>query len=308
MTIAKKTSKRIVSNLFYNYEKRKKNNFLLKGNIRADAFMTTEKEYKKYIVKRTIKGSNGIEAELTIIDKKFAEKYSPDNVDSCHFWKQAVTVFPFASVSYSPGTRSKKSLNKKSFYGNHERHGSIEPINEVFGKNPKAKMLEIGPGYGCVKEYIEKKYSLDNYYAIDVNPLFDYKKLYKTDGSTIPKEVPDNLDIVYSVNVFQHLSEKQKLSYYTQIRSLLKPGGKFIFSMFVVAPDTINSVFKDEKGEYKRLFGMSDIEGNFYVNFFSQFTVCPRIDDIIKTMSDLEFDLEIIDKEWNSFTFVATKK
>ena len=308
MTITKKTSKRTVSNLFYNYEKRKKNNFFLKGNIRADAFMTTEKEQKKYIVKRTIKGTNGIEAQLTIIDKKFAEKFSPDNVDSCHFWKQATTIFPFASVSYSPGTRSKNSLNIKSFKGNHERHGSVKPLDEVFEKNPRAKMLEIGPGYGCIKEYIEKKYCVDNYYAIDVNPLFKYKKLYKTDGSTIPEKIPGDLDVVYSINVFQHLSEKQKLSYYTQISSLLKPGGKFIFSMFVVAPDTINSVFKNEKGEFQRIFGMCDIDGNFYVNFFSQFTVCPRLDDIIKTMMDLNFELEIIDKQWNSFTFVATKK
>jgi cyclopropane fatty-acyl-phospholipid synthase-like methyltransferase len=181
-------------------------------------------------------------------------------------------------------------------------------LKSILEKNESAKILEIGPGYGAIAGFVAENYNLENYYAIDVNPLFKYKKLFKTDGKTIPKQVPNDLDVVYSVNVFQHLTPEQRLSYFEQIKDKLVVGGKFIFSMFVVAPDTEEIMIQDpNSGHIHPIFGFQDKQGNYYTNFFSQLTRCNTMRELIDIFTNLNMKLELISKTANSYCICATK-
>ena len=289
---------RKINSWFKQYEQMKENDYFLKCGVRADAIMVNSETEQKMEKK---------EHGITIVADDLIEKLSPNNIDSCYFWKKATEIFPLASVVYDPRCNDKQSLNESAVNGLHKEMCALNELDAVFEKNPNAKMLEIGPGHGSVTNYVALNHNIKNYYAIDVNPLFKFKRLYKTDGKTIPSKVPSDLDVVYSVNVFQHLTPEQRLSYYKQIKEMLVVGGKFIFSMFVVAPDTINLHFRDEKGGVRALFGIKDSFGNYYTSFFTQFTKCSKIEELETIFSELNMKFEIVHKWNNSFCMVATK-
>lgn len=305
-------TKQFIRRNFKRYKELKKDEFSIKPNVRADAPLVKQGYSKSKFVTKKIK-YEGYEdgVYITVVDSEFAEKLSPNNIDSSYFWKKATEVFPLASIAYSPGANNEIELNASSLQSNHIGTGSINRLINAFEKKEHPNILEIGPGYGCITGFIAENYSLKNYYAIDVNPLFKFKRLYQTDGKTIPECVPDSLDVVYSVNVFQHLSPEQRFSYYQQIKERLVVGGKFIFSMFVVDKETENGVILREKNgekEWGRIFGIVDKKGNRYANFFSQLTKCNRIEELELIFKELNMDFEIFHKSINAYYMIATKK
>lgn len=302
--------RRIRERVLYNFKKYKKqelNQVSQKNGNRIDMLIVNRKNKKLVNKKKYSVGDvdNVIFAEL---DDKIINKFHPDNIDSCYFWKKATEFFPFSSIVFSGTCKSKKELNDESINNIHQPCGALGLLEDVLKQNPDAKILEIGPGYGRITGVIACDYFLENYYAIDVNPLFNYKKLYKTDGKTIPPEIPDELDVVYSVNVFQHLSQSQRLSYYEQISKKLKCGGKFIFSNFIVSEETLRMVIEHPNGKFHSIFQMRDMQGNSYVSFFGQFTKCDKLEDIMETFENLGMSLKIENQTRNHFTFCATKK
>lgn len=291
---------RDITNWFKKYKKIKKDEFFLKGEVRADSFLVTEKTKNKI---------NNKNLGITIFSEDYINEISPNNIDSCHFWKKATETFPLSSIVYHPGCKDEIELNEISLKNIHEQIGTLNELEKILINNPSSKILEIGPGYGAITGYISVNHELKNYYAIDVNPMFKFKfkRLYKTDGKTIPNKVPNGLDVVYSVNVFQHLSPEQRMSYYKQIKDKLKVGGKFIFSMFVVDLENEYITFKRPNGELGFLFGMRDEKGNCYTNFFSQLTKCDRIEELEEIFSQLNMKLEVVHKHLNLYSMVVTK-
>ena len=99
----------------------------------------------------------------------------------------------------------------------------------IYGHNKD--VLEIGCGYGNI--YSQYKDSM-RYKGIDVVKNFDEAIL--TDGNGIPEElkVPNSFDIVYSCNVFQHISRRQKYNYVIDSHKVLRDEGFLIlaFSTF----------------------------------------------------------------------------
>ena len=142
--------------------------------------------------------------------------------------------------------------------------------------------MEIGPGYGIIYAMLNHRYPDIQYYGIDVNPLFDCPTLYHTDGSYITDKIPNDLDIVYSYNVFQHISKKQRTKYYQQIYSKLKEGGEFHFGNFVMTKEN-----KDW-----RVWGVKDEDENYYISFFKQYTLVDQYDELIKELEDIGFKVE----------------
>ena len=309
--------KRLISKNFKKYEIAKKDEFFLKNGVRADALLFTKRDLKKVHNKsyqfkippsELNPSTEDAVASFKIIDDELLEKFSPNNIDSGYFWKKAIQTFPLASVVYNPKCKNKTEINDVSLNEIHGATGAIKILDEILNANPDAKMLEIGPGYGSVTNHIVLNHNLNNYYAIDVNPLFKLKHLYKTDGKTIPEQVPYDLSVVYSINVFQHLSPEQRLSYYKQIKERLVPHGKFIFSMFVVHEKNEGLVMKsEEEGEYARLFGTVDSRNNYYTNFFNQFTRCDRLSELVKIFCDLKMDLKFFHSHFNHLCMIATK-
>jgi len=166
-----------------------------------------------------------------------------------------------------------------------------EKIKKATKNKKEISLMEIGPGFGCVKEYLDWyfKEQLD-YHAIDVYPMFEYDQLYKCNGKRFPKQVyGKRFDAVYSVNVFQHLSVVQRRSYYREAFRYLKEGGLFTFSVMAIGDNCEDLVCETPEKKKQRLFGISDEDGNYYIQFFSQFTKLQRTRDVMKDVEDVGF-------------------
>jgi SAM-dependent methyltransferase len=222
--------------------------------------------------------------DIIVYENEFVERLSPDNLDCCKFWKTATDKFPLFSIAGGIQTiQTIDELNNISLCSA-SALGVLKVVDYIFQENKKAKFLEIGPGHGGLQQAIAKYHGDDNYYAIDVNPLFKHPRIFQTDGKTIPDTIPCELDCVYSVNVFQHLSKAQRTSYYRQIFTALKTGGLFVFGMFVI---------NDQNKDWP-VWGTRDVNGKVYCNFFKQLTEVDWEENLVKELTDLGYKVMAI--------------
>jgi SAM-dependent methyltransferase len=239
-----------------------------------------------------------IENDTPIFKKLFVDELSPDNIDSRKFWKVATDNFPLFSIA--GGISNIKTIDEvnKATTELAISFGCIKALSIQLLLNPKLRMLEIGPGHGNIKNLLADNKLDENYYAIDVNPLFEYPRLYQTDGKNIPDTIPYPMDLVYSVNVFQHLSKAQRTSYYKQIFEVLKDGGVFIFGMFVIT----------EENKNWPCWGTKDTEGNFYCRFFRQLTKIDHIYELYDELKNIGFsNIEQINPNSNKTHYLTFK-
>lgn len=224
----------------------------------------------------------------TIFTNDFYEKFHPDNIDNNLFWNRAVKLSKSMSIAPSGDTEDIQVINETSL----RSHLSISlpTLDKHMKLNPNSTILEIGPGLGCVADYIKEKYPYSDYYAIDVCPHFQHPKLFKSDGKSIPNQIPNELDIVYSVNVWQHLSDTQRIGYLTDIKKRLSDNGIAIISMFVAAPENIDLII-DGRG---RLFGMFTEDGTPLTNFYGQLTEVPWYGQLVSLFEHIGFKSEAV--------------
>ena len=107
--------------------------------------------------------------------------------------------------------------------------------------------------------------------------------------------------MIYSFNVFQHLSKKQRTSYYKDIYKKLKDSGSFIFGMFV----------RTEENKNWTCWGGADYKGRYYTNFFKQLTEVDEIGELLDELDGIGFDVQRIspyEKESHYLSFKCTKK
>jgi hypothetical protein len=232
--------------------------------------------------------------------EEFIKRLSPDHIDSRKFWKIATTMFPLFSVCGGGDHKTIEDINVSTL-GLSRDSGTLKPIYDSFVSNPDTKILEIGPGHGGFQKFIKKMFTDENYYAIDVCPLFEHPRLFQTPGHTITHKVPNQLDVVYSMNVFQHLSKKQRSSYYQRIYKKLKKNGIFVFGMFV----------ETEKNKEWPIWGTKDEDGRNYVKFFTQMTEVDREEELMNELTELGFIVEKLsqyEERSHYLTFKCTKK
>jgi predicted SAM-dependent methyltransferase len=233
----------------------------------------------------------------TVLTEDAIEKFSPDNIDVNFFWKKSVNEYPFLSICGYGNVKDTNEANGATL-PLHYAHKGVSAIQHFYELNPTDfKMLEIGPGYGNIRDLIKGIPNI-GYYAIDVNPLFECDTLYKCDGKNIPSQIPTNLDLVYSINVFQHLSKAQRTSYYKQAYMILKDGGGLVFSMFTLTPKNFD----------KPYWHISDNSGRFYCTFFNQFTPIDFIGDVKDELEEIGFEFHLLHEQENSCSFLAIKK
>jgi len=219
-----------------------------------------------------------------IVSDKVINHLSPDNLDSREFWKGAVETFPLFSIAGGPDTNKNKEDVNEATMGLHKGIGVLDWLIESMTgtENKDYKMLEIGPGYGNIFYPIIAKHNLEScYYSIDVNPLFYHDNMYQCDGRNIPEQIPNELDMIYSINVFQHLSKAQRLSYYQQAFKKLRSGGKFIVGTFCVTPTNI----------HEPIWGHRDEHGNFYAVFLGQYTEIERVESWVDILRSVGFEI-----------------
>ena len=102
-------------------------------------------------------------------------------------------------------------------------------INLIDG-DKNLKILDVGSGYSFFPSYVR---SLG--FDITCSDLLDLENLYNGSGVSFIRDnieetkIKDKYDIIYSISVFEHLSDKAKAV--ENIYNLLKPEGKLILTM-----------------------------------------------------------------------------
>jgi hypothetical protein len=182
--------------------------------------------YKRYLDSYLNSGSP------KLITKEEIELLSPDNVNNYDFWKLAEEMFgvdPVYNTDFGEQAASLDEANRRNL-AFARLTGALNVIDAW--KHLSLSLLEIGAGYGNFKSYVMCTTNFQ-YTGVDVYP--------KAEGvlSTLPNGMlPDEVkakkfNIVYSSNVFQHISSKQRLAYLLDIKNMLHDGGFFIFNLFL---------------------------------------------------------------------------
>jgi len=269
------------------------NNFMLYNQFKEKSEYFLKYNNNKVATSRLLVFTEDDQSEVKIVENgdtskliygdRFVEKLNPDVINSKKFWDLAVKHFPFYSMVNSTYdiTEMEKLLELSIITT--QSLGILPEIDSLFTKNNYASILEIGSGYGSIASYLKNKYSDENYYAIDVGYYFWHERLFQCDGKSIPQDVPKDLDMVIASNVFAHLGEEQRKSYFNEIYKWLKPGGSFIFNMFLVTR------FNDDKKCWQNF----DKNGNRYCKFFNQLTKCQSLEELIKD-NGYKFDIDVI--------------
>lgn len=160
------------------------------------------------------------------------DKLSPDNINSSSFWEYieknpelAKDAIAFGAKPYS----NIDTVNQQNF----NVACSLSIFNYVLMYKDvfNAPILDIGAGYGMLKDFVKNNTKLD-YVGVDVYPKIDNVLKVGSDGSTLPDNILlSKFLLVVSTNVFQHLSIRQRRHYYEQIKNILVPiHGIFSFS------------------------------------------------------------------------------
>jgi hypothetical protein len=204
--------------------------------------------------------------------KALVDKLSPDKIDCRAFWRVCDSLFgidPVHNVMLVPevgqlpyAVETRMDANRmnlrlaKSF-------GITAFLDETAHR--RLKVLEVGPGFGSLKDYIETA-TEHVYSAIDVCPRFE-GVLEATAEGFAPDVFLDTAQASYSyvvsTNVFQHLSARQRSRWYADARRLLHPEGLFIFNVLV---DTAKIAPRARDGQ-----------GNAWCDHYGQFTEIPKL-------------------------------
>jgi hypothetical protein len=231
------------------------------------------------------------------------ERLSPDSIDCRDFWKVCGELFgddPVFNVAVAPQVgrlpypvESRMDVNRMNL-----RLAKSLGITAFLDENAdkRLKVLEIGPGFGSLKNYIET-HTNHVYTGIDVYPRIP-EVLEATEEGLIPRSLVEREHNAYSYvissNVFQHLSARQRSRYYRDARALLHPGALFIFNLCV---DT-----------GKRPATLRDSRGTAWCDHYGQYTLIPTEGDLLKELSagfDVLYALERYDGLCN---FVCRRK
>jgi hypothetical protein len=198
-------------------------------------------------------------------------RLSPDVVDCRAFWKVCDDLFgsdPVCNVALAPEVgrlpypiETLMDVNRmnlrlaKSF-------GFTAFLEE--NANARLQVLEIGPGYGSLKNFIET-HTNHLYTGVDTVPRVE-GVVETTQEGWLPRDLVAQkkgaFSYVVSTNVFQHLSAKQRARYIEDARALLHEGGILLFNLTV---DT-----------GKLPAHARDAEGNAWAMHYGQYTPIPK--------------------------------
>jgi 2-polyprenyl-3-methyl-5-hydroxy-6-metoxy-1,4-benzoquinol methylase len=111
-------------------------------------------------------------------------------------------------------------------------------------------VLEIGCGIGRLLVPLADKYSECNFYGIDISD--EMIKIAPTRNNIKYQELTDNLDLVYSMLVFQHIEHQEKIDYIKLAYEKLKIGGN-IFFQFVIGEDNAPYSYQTSKVKISKM-------------------------------------------------------
>ena len=195
----------------------------------------------------------------------------PDVIDNRDFWRVAEEIFdtdPVANCQYGTPL-SIMSGNRRNLLYAHTS-GIIGYLEYLKYLMPRARVLEIGAGYGSLRNWVEVNTQFE-YHGVDVYPKLRDIEPTAPSGFMTEATKLRQFDAVVSSNVFQHLSVNQRRTYYRDIHTVLAPDGFFFFNVTTdtYAPD---SPFRDG-------------QGRMWMRHYGQFTEIQKAEDIRKDLT-----------------------
>ena len=233
----------------------------------------------------------------------------PKDFNWQEFWKDCKEQYPLHSVAGDPYYDNPDKIITQE-YGQVPMRKFITWRDKTVHRGRKPKVLEIGFGFGgAADRFTTNGYE---YTGIDYVPSRDLShingRFITINESGIPKEVLDegeSYDLVYSDNVFQHLTKQQRLDYYNQSYKILRKGGIMYFDLFCKNSVTFRKMYSVERE--KTL--------DYATNFFGVHTYVPYRTEVSKALRSVGFKVSEVkvqesdfDKRTDIVTFLAVKK
>lgn len=193
------------------------------------------------------------------ISQSEIDRLSPDAIRSSSFWEWIEKNPELAKDAIGFGMTSDKSIQELNYYNLRlaMSMGTMIYVSMCSG-DKNMPILDIGAGYGMLKDYVEKATQLA-YYGVDVYPKIPGVLALADGDSTLPDAILNmKFGLVVSTNVFQHLSVKQRRNYYEQVAKILIPNGVFSVSMSAAGLDECGAkgfVCKETGKEYMCHYG-----------------------------------------------------
>jgi hypothetical protein len=237
------------------------------------------------------------------LDRARLEALSPDAIDCRDFWKVCEHLFgndPISNVAVPPkvGTLAhpiETTMDANRMNLRFAKAFGITAFLEEFAAE-RLGTLEIGPGLGSLKHYIETHTS-HAYVGFDVYPRTSGVLETTSDGflpEAFLEQHEGEYSYVISSNVFQHLSAKQRSSNYQAASRLLRKGGLLIFNLLV------------DTGKLPSF--MRDPDGNAWCDHYCQYTLIPRPVDLYAELAEHYDILYVTQRYDNTFNFVVQKR
>lgn len=210
------------------------------------------------------------------------EELSPDKVDSSEFWKYCDENPEFKYDTISFGVQKNGSISEAN-----SRNFDVAASMGAFSILPLLgrytfDALDIGAGFGMMKEALRRFAPAATYYGVDVHPKFE-GCIKVTDCILPPNIMEKKFGLVFACNVFQHLSIRQRRTYYEQISKILHQGGFFVLT------NAVDQVNGDEK---RRGFKCKDNDRRYMVHY-GQFTEVQTLEELQNDLSK-HFDIHSV--------------
>jgi hypothetical protein len=212
-----------------------------------------------------------------VVTPELVAKLSPDDIDCRAFWRVCESLFgddPVCNLVVAPTAGRLEHAIESQMDANRlnlqlAKTLGVTAFLDEFAHEP-VKTLEIGPGFGSLKHYIET-HTRHAYSAVDVFPRMPGVVEATAEG-LIPADFMERgrgeYAYVVSSNVFQHLSAKQRSRYYADAHALLRKGGLFIVNLFVDAGQAF----------------LRDASGAAWCDHYGQLTSIPRPGEVQKEL------------------------
>ncbi len=234
---------------------------------------------------------------------ELVSKLSPDRIDCRAFWRVCEELFgidPVHNVVIAPDVGDLPYVVETRMDANRmnlrlaRSFGITSFLKE--SAHRRLKVLEIGPGFGSLKSFIETE-TEHEYTAVDVLPRFDGVMEATSEGD-IPRSFVDatrgTYSYVVSTNVLQHFSARQRSRCYADARALLHTEGLFIFNLLV---DTAKLAARTR-----------DRNGDAWCDHYGQFTEIPKLGPLHDELSSLFRVLYVTQRYDGVINFVCQKQ